>query len=223
MSKKTKKDLENKNKNKDDNLNASEKVRLIISRRKKEKEETLFLLNNFPKKEKVLLSTGISPVLFLVPLILWIAIILVLIVFILTHNIFTIHTLEDGITELSQQICLAALGISTLILLPLSFMQVLYYIRCKILLTNLSLKIVDKNGEHLVIPIYDLEGFFIEKELLGDLFNYATIVIQNENLLRVELKSIAQPYILQKLVTKYLIKYQDVIKMNNNKNSVWDI
>jgi hypothetical protein len=221
MSKKTKKDL--KNKEQDENLNSSEKIRLMISRRKKEQEETLFLLNNFPKKEKVLLSTGISPVLFLVPLILWIAIILVLIVFILTHNIFTIHTWDDGITELSQQICLTVLGISTLILLPVSFMQMVYYIRCKILLTNLSLKIVDKSGENLVIPIYELEGFFIEKELFGDLFNYATIVIQNENLLRVELKSIAQPYLLQKLVTKYLIKYQDVIKMKNSRNSGWDI
>ena len=98
----------------------------------------------------------------------------------------------------------------------------MYYARCKILLTNLSLKIVDKNGEQLIIPIYELEGLFIEKEFLGDWFNYATIVIQNESLLRVELKSIAQPYHLQKLITKYLIKYQDVIKMKHNSNTGWD-
>ncbi len=220
MSKKTKKDLENQEKN--ENLNSSERIRKMISRRKKEQEKTLFLLTKFPQKEKVLLSTGISPVLFIAPLMLWIIIVLVLLIFILTHNIFTIHTLEDGITELSQKICLSILGISTLILLPISVIQMMYYARCKILLTNLSLKIVDKNGEQLIIPIYELEGLFIEKEFLGDWFNYATIVIQNESLLRVELKSIAQPYHLQKLITKYLIKYQDVIKMKHNSNTGWD-
>ena len=220
MSKKTKKDLENKEK--DENINSSERIRKMINHRKKEQEETLFLLNNFPKKEKVLLSTGRSPLLFLAPLILWLIIILMLLIFILTNNTFTIYTLEDGITELTQKICLSVFLISTLILLPVSVIQMFYHSRCKILLTNLSLKIVDTNGENMIIPIYELEGLFIEKELLGGWFKYATIVIQNENLLRVEFKSIYKPYVLQELVTKYLIKYQDIIKMKHSKNSGWD-
>ena len=114
MSKKTKKDLENKEK--DENINSSERIRKMINHRKKEQEETLFLLNNFPKKEKVLLSTGRSPLLFLAPLILWLIIILMLLIFILTNNTFTIYTLEDGITELTQKICLSVFLISTLIL-----------------------------------------------------------------------------------------------------------
>ena len=204
-------------------INPSERIRNMIASRKKEKEHNVLAINKFPHKEKVLLSTGISPMLFLFPLCLWMLTIFGLVIFNFTYDIFTVDIFEEGIIDFSQKLCLSIFGITTATLLPISINKVIHFHKCRIVLTNAALKIVDKTGEKITIPMYDLEGFYIEKELFGDIFNYGTIVIQNEKLLRVELRSIAKPYILKKLVTKYLIKYKDLIDTMHNKTGGWDL